>query len=243
MSEPTIEHVEKDGFRLRGVEVSRIDAFSDVVFGFALTLLVVSLSVPKTYTELRESLHGLLPFAICFLFLMLVWHGHYKYFRRFGTHDLRTIVINGALLFVILFYVYPLKFLFTFVVAAFSGDHPQVFETYRQLVELMVLYGIGFTAIYLLMAALYWNGYSQRKALELNHTEELLARSYIVGNLGVAAIGVLACVAAVAVPERFCGLTGWTYSLVSVFKTIHGRRTRKKVAREPALHHLTRSVR
>jgi hypothetical protein len=36
-----------DGFRLRGGEISRVESFSDAVFGFALTLLVVSLDVPK----------------------------------------------------------------------------------------------------------------------------------------------------------------------------------------------------
>ena len=238
MTLPLQAHIEKDGFRLRGLQMSRIDGFSDVVFGFALTLLVVSLEVPKTYAELHESLRGLLPFGICFLFLMMVWHGHYKYFRRFGTHDLRTIVINAMLLFVVLFYVYPLKFLFTFTVATFSSSGSQAFDTYDQLVELMVLYGVGFTAIYLLMAGLYWNGYSQRTHLELNHTEEVLARSYIADNLGVAAIGILACILALAVPLKFCGLTGWTYALISVFKSIHGRRTRLKVERIAALRQL-----
>jgi uncharacterized membrane protein len=60
------EHIAKDGFRLRGTSMSRLDGFSDVVFGFALTLLVVSLEVPKTYIELRNVLLGFLPFSICF---------------------------------------------------------------------------------------------------------------------------------------------------------------------------------
>ena len=47
--QPLHDHIAKDGFRLRGTEMSRIDAFSDVVFGFALTLIVVSLDVPKTF--------------------------------------------------------------------------------------------------------------------------------------------------------------------------------------------------
>jgi uncharacterized membrane protein len=41
------------GFRCRGKEVNRIKAFSDAVFGFALTLLVISLVCECSKTGLK----------------------------------------------------------------------------------------------------------------------------------------------------------------------------------------------
>jgi len=40
------------GFHRRGAEVTRLEGFTYAVFAFAVTLLVVSLEVPKTFPEL-----------------------------------------------------------------------------------------------------------------------------------------------------------------------------------------------
>ena len=71
------DEYDDDGFRLRGLGFSRLDGFSDVVFGFAMTLLVVALEVPKSFAELHHLLGAFFPFAVSFLLLMLVWFGHY----------------------------------------------------------------------------------------------------------------------------------------------------------------------
>ena len=228
MSLPLHTHIQKDGFRLRGVDLARIDAFSDVVFGFALTLLVVSLEVPKNYSEFHQSLGGFFPFAICFLFLMMVWHAHYKFFRRFGTHDFATIVINAMLLFFVLFYVYPLKFLSTFVTSVFSGHENGSIETYQQLTELMILFGVGFATIYFLIGALYWNGYRQRKSLELSRLESLLTRGYIADSFGVAAVGLLSGLVAWRLPAHNAGLAGLTFLLIAVYRPVLSRRVRRR---------------
>ncbi len=44
---PSQSLLKRPQFRMRGREINRIEAVSDVVFGFALTLLVVSLQVPR----------------------------------------------------------------------------------------------------------------------------------------------------------------------------------------------------
>src|SRR6266436_10360999 len=113
-------------FRWRSHEVSRTEGLSDAVFGFAITLLVVSLEVPRTFGELMYAMRGFGAFAISFTLLFIVWFNQYKFFRRYGLQDNLTVCLNAVLLFVVLFYVYPLKFLFTFLVSLFTGGHGQL---------------------------------------------------------------------------------------------------------------------
>src|SRR5919107_591690 len=65
--------VGEEGFRWRGEDVSRVEAFTDAVFAFAVTLLVVSLEVPKTFDELLVDMRGFFAFAICFALLLFVY--------------------------------------------------------------------------------------------------------------------------------------------------------------------------
>ena len=236
----------ENGFRMRGVAMSRIDAFSDVVFGFALTLLVVSLEVPKDFSGLHEIVRGFVPFAICFTMLLTLWYAHYVFFRRYALHDQFTILLNSCLLFVVLFYVYPLKFLFTTLFGQIvRREGTAHFAASSQVTELMVLYGLGFAAVYFLIAALYWNAWRHRESLALNGLERLLTVSSIVDALGLAAIGLVACLGALLaslfLPASWSGLSGYLYFLIAPWKTLNGMyfgrkaRTLRKLVAAPIL--------
>jgi uncharacterized membrane protein len=236
----------ENGFRMRGVAMSRIDAFSDVVFGFALTLLVVSLEVPKDFYGLHEIVRGFVPFAICFMMLLTLWYAHYVFFRRYALHDQFTILLNSCLLFVVLFYVYPLKFLFTTLFGQIvRREGTAHFAASSQVTELMVLYGLGFAAVYFLIAALYWNAWRHRESLALNGLERLLTVSSIVDAFGLTAIGLIACLAALLaglfLPASWAGATGYLYFLIAPWKTLNGMyfgrkaRTLRRLVAAPTL--------
>ena len=101
---------------IRHREVSRLEGFSDAVFGFALTLLVVSLETPNDFADLKTQMAGFVPFALMFAMVCWIWYEHNVFFRRYGLQDAWTVFLNAVLLFVVLFYVYPLRFLTTALV-------------------------------------------------------------------------------------------------------------------------------
>lgn len=232
-------------FRWRSHEISRIEGLSDAVFAFAVTLLVVSLEVPKTYEELMHVMRGFGAFAICFSLLFVVWFNQYKFFRRYGLTDNLTIVFNGALLFVVLFYVYPLKFVFTFLVDRFTGGHGEVrlsngtvqamVESADQVASLMIIFGVGYLAVFGVFALLYWHAYRKRAQLELNEIEAFDTRTDIRESLLNCGIAVISIAFAVFGGGRFAGLSGMTYMLTPVVMTMHGalngRRRRKLAAK------------
>jgi len=171
-----------EGFRMRGTEVSRMEAFADCVFGFGLTLIVVQLDVPKRFDELWMTMRGFLGFAFCFAIFFGVWSRHYTYCRRFGLQDAQVRILTACLLFVMLAYLYPLKFLtlifVTFVLNFDIGWKP-VPGDHIDMAMLFIVYGVGFAAIQLVFTLLYLHAYKMRERLQLDELETLDVRSRV----------------------------------------------------------------
>lgn len=187
----------EEHFRWRGEHVSRLEGLTDAVFALAVALLVVAVEVPKSYDKLIDVVRGFPAFVICFAILMTFWNGHYRYHRRYGLEDVFTRVITMAILVLVLFSVYPFKFLFTLVtVEVFQLDihDPPHLETLAQADVLYVIYGLAFIGVWSLFAALYWHALRKRKDLQLTQVELIQTRGalceYLV-HIGVATLSIV----------------------------------------------------
>jgi uncharacterized membrane protein len=197
-------------------EITRLEAFSDAVFAFALTLLVVSLEAPKTYAELMRMLTGFLPFACCFALLIYIWYEHSAFFSRYDLHDRTATVLNAILLFVVLFYVYPLKYLFTltFAMAIPSLQNEGGPATIGELRTLFVVYGLGFIAVFAVLALLYRHAWVRRHELGLTPLEARDARGEIGTQLVSVSVGLTSVAWALIMPEKIKALSGMVYFLM-----------------------------
>jgi uncharacterized membrane protein len=218
-------------FRVRAPEVSRIEGFSDAAFAFAVTLLVVSLEVPQTFDELLDVMRGIPAFAVCFAILVWLWVAHYKFFRRYGLEDRITIALNSVLLFVVMLYVYPLKFVFTIFMGMITGIRPTTAGTIRneQVGDLFVIYGLGFIAVFSVLSLMNVRAYRLRDRLQLDAMEILLTRAEIARCLGLAAVGLLSvAVAVILTGKGAAGLAGAAYFFIGVVEFIVGWRVGRK---------------
>jgi uncharacterized membrane protein len=213
-------------FRWRGREVSRIEGFSDAVFAFAVTLLVVALEVPHTFDEFLGVVRNFPPFIATFALLMIFWNEHYRFFRRYGLQDKLVIWVNHSILLLVLFSVYPLKYLFTLWLGG-GGQHGANVETEAR--QLFTIYGLGFAGIWLLFALLEWHALRLSRQLQLSPLEEIYAIITLRAQLicvGISLLSVLLARLHVHPP----GLPGWIYALFGPLLALngwwHGRRVR-----------------
>jgi hypothetical protein len=172
----------RDGdFRVRGKDISRVEGLSDAVFGFAITLLVVSLEVPKTSSEVLQAMRGFFAFALTFSILFTVWRLQFTFFRRYGLEDSTTVSLTGVLLFVILFFIYPLKYVLGTVVdrvllrAGFPGMANVNVQSLADpgLNLLYIAFSLGWMAVLGVFALLYRHAYGRREELDLSPLEVL----------------------------------------------------------------------
>ena len=160
-----------DGFRLRGIAMTRLETFIDAAFAFAVTMMVIAAErVPDDISALLVAFRHVPAFVGSVLVLGIFWRGHWVWSRRYGLEDGVSIIISWALLVTILIYIYPLKAIFGSMFHLLSDGElgqPLGVRNAAQFRALFAIYAIGFMAIALEILLLYLRAWKLREPLRL----------------------------------------------------------------------------
>ncbi len=189
----------------------RVEAFSDGVFAFAATLMVVTLDMDEDLLIFGAELSGFVSFAVSFFVLVILWKIHYNFFRRNSYMDDWIIAFNTVLLFVVLYYVFPLKSL----ISSWMGDRA---ITPDDLSYLFVLYGIGFAMIFLCYALMYYRAYRKTKTMD-SSLELLFYAQHFSLYVFTAILSVILGILKVGI--KF-GAPGFFYAFIGPLAFLHG---------------------
>jgi len=206
--------VEKQ-FRLRGLEVTRLDTFVDAAFAFVLTLLVISFDeIPSTYPEMLAAVRRIPGFAASFAVLMMFWLQHRLWSRRYGLENSKTILLSLTFIFAMLVYVYPLRYLFEGMFSNLTGGFLSTsyqIETYNEVRMIFVFYSVGFFAMSLLVSQLHRTAMRSSTLLALNQIELRKARNEMHVWALAASFGLLSILLALTLPDAWVVAAGYMY--------------------------------
>ena len=231
----------RDGFRHRGREVTRLEAFVDAAFAFSVTLLVISVdSIPDSIQALTVALKGIPAFAASFTMIAMFWSAHANWSRRYGLDDGASKVLSLALVFLVLVYVYPLRIQFGVLFGWISGGWlPMPIKlgdrSVADLAFMFLVYGIAFATMSLCLLGLYVHAWRQRRSIGLDEAESAATAGEIGTYAYFVVVSLLSVVLSLCIRESrssaVVSLPGMVYFLLSFTGYIQIRVKRRMAAR------------
>jgi hypothetical protein len=230
-----------DGFRVRGAQPTRLDAFVDAAFAFAVTLLVVSIGrVPATVAELVHAMRGVPAFAAAFFLIARFWQSHRLWSRRFGLDDRASVRLSLALVFVILVYVYPLRMVATMMFGMLSGgvlaEEAIGVASVGDLRVLYATFAVGYGLAAALLALLYVHAARLHGVLGLSASERVRTAAAVAHHAALGAIALVSLLLALLLPlgrqaSWYYWMPGAAYFLIWPLRSALARRERGQLAR------------
>ncbi len=157
---------------------SRLDNLTDAVFGIAITLLIFNLANPNSFEDLLTFTKTLPAFLISISFIVLIWKEHLDFSEMYALNDTRLIILNTIFLALVIFYVYPLRFLTLFLTNTFFNTSIEVNIRGEQVPYLMVYYGFVAFALYFVLYLFYSRAAQLRLDLKLNSFEVFYTKNH-----------------------------------------------------------------
>jgi hypothetical protein len=204
------------GFRLRGLEMTRLETFIDAAFAFAISMLVIAAQqIPDNIEALLAAFKNVPTFICCIAVLSIFWRGHWLWSRRYGLEDGSSILISWALIVTILIFIYPLKAMFGAM--WFQLSHGQVGQplgshtTDPQARALFSIYALGLIGLSAEILLLYGHAWRLREPLRLNERERYTTRGEMMGWSIPISVGTASLILALTLPTRHVEWAGWIY--------------------------------
>src|SRR6266478_4418291 len=214
------------GFRLRGMEMTRLETFIDAAFAFAISMLVIAAQqIPDNIQTLLAAFKNVPTFVCSIAVLGIFWRGHWLWSRRYGLEDGASILISWAMIVTILIFIYPLKAIFGamwYLIS--SGQVGQPFSlhtTEAQARTIFAIYALGLVAISAEILLLNLRAWQLREPLQLNARERLMTRGELTGWSIPVGVGIVSLVSALTLPAGQIAWCGWVYFLMAILVRVH----------------------
>src|SRR3954447_1943163 len=214
------------GFRLRGMEMTRLETFIDAAFAFAITMMVIAAQqVPDDIATLLAAFANVPAFLASVIVIGIFWRGHWLWSRRFGLEDGVSILISWAMIVTVLIYIYPLKAIFGamwYLIS--SGQVGQPFSlhtTEAQARTIFAIYALGLIAISAEILLLNLRAWQLREPLRLNARERLMTRGELTGWSIPVSVGLISLVFSFTLPIEQIAWCGWVYFLMAIILRVH----------------------
>jgi uncharacterized membrane protein len=221
------------GFRLRGMEMTRLETFIDAAFAFAITMLVIAAErIPDDIETLLAAFKNVPAFVASIIVLGIFWRGHWLWSRRYGLEDGISIFISWAMIVTILIYIYPLKAIFSSMWFLLSGGgvgHTLGAHSASQVRALFAVFALGFTAIALEVILLNLRAWQLREPLRLNVKERSITLYEIIGWCIPISVGIISLVLALALPIEQIAWSGWVYFSMVILVPLHSAYRKRRI--------------
>lgn len=172
---------DEDGFRNRGAEVTRIEAFYDAAFAFAITLMVISIDkIPDSADGLLDALKSVPAFAACFLMIVLFWGAHSTWSRRYGINDRPSQRLSLLTIFLVLVFIYPMRMVFAafffWISDGWLPAHISLKNGPGDIHAIIAVFAVAYGSMGLATWALYRHAWKLRVSLDLDAHEMVVTR-------------------------------------------------------------------
>jgi len=230
-------YIKNSEFRNRGEIPGRLENFHDAIFALSITLLLISSEPPTHFSQIKHFVYDLVPFALCIVLIVMTWQGHFIFFYRYGFQKGKILFLDGLFLFIVLFYVYPLKFLTRLIeipIASLINDQALLIElrgtiSIQDIGDLMIIYGLGASSVFLVMALMYRYALTQKEEIGLNQIEIFDTKISIQNNILMGSVPLISVLLAIAFRGHWRAgmISGFSYFLYFPIMFVFGARAVK----------------